>query len=128
MLKQKEYQGEHTNQTAPSIYHVNDLIREYERTSSGHFFDRDTMSFFGSRVVEYFRGNGKTAYFITSEKNPFCSNSKRLYTVREVKRVKAKSFYGYKYNVNTVGEFQGFKTSAAAKKYIEKLLKGEVQS
>lgn len=126
MLKQKEYTGTYGKKTAYSIYHVNDLISDYNRTSSGHFFDKDTMRFFNSRVIEYFRGNGETAYFITSEK--FDSNSKRLFTVREVKRVKVKSFHGYKYSIDTVEEFQAFKTSAAAKKYIEKLLKREVQS
>lgn len=128
MLKNKEYKGQYTKQNAPSMWHVKDLISDYNRTSSGHFFDKDTMRFFNSRVIEYFRGDGEKAYFITIEKNRFDSNSKRLFTVREVKRVKVKSFHGYKYSIETVEEFQGFKTSAAAKKHIEKLLKREVQS
>lgn len=127
MIRSKKYIGEHTQHTAPSIYHVNDLIQEYNRVSAGHFFDPETMRFFKSKVIEYFRGDmSNTGYFITSER--FDHNTPRMYTVRRVERVKADNFYGYTYDITTVEDFQAYKSSNAAKKAIERILKNEVKS
>ena len=59
-----------------------DLVSLYNDTASGHFFDRDTMRFFRSRVTENFRRLSDTeAVFITTECGPSIG-SKRLATVR----------------------------------------------
>ena len=122
MIKSREYKGKHTRQVAPSIYSVNDLIIDYNRTSSGYFFSDDTMRFFKSRVLDHLITKGDVSYFITSER--YDSSSKRLFTIRQVKRRSDRgSFYGYKYSIDTVGGFQEYKTSNAAKKAIEELIK-----
>ena len=122
-MNQTTYKTKLGEKQAPTLYSVDDLIRDYERTSSGHYFDTGTMSFFKSRVVDYFRGEKNKAYFITSER--FDSSTPRLYTIRIVTRKRASCFHGYKYSIETLGEFQAFKTSLQAKKQIEKIMKGE---
>lgn len=126
MLNEKQYTGKYkTKNTAPRLSRVDYFIEDYKRTSSGHFFDENTMRFFKSRVPWFFAGDGKTAYFITSER--FDYNSPRLYTVRKIIRTADRqSFYGYKYNIDSVSEFQAFKTIATAKRHIERLLKGNI--
>jgi len=123
MLQTKTYKTKLGEKSAPTIYHIDDLIRDYEYTSSGHYFDPGTMQFFKSKVVDYFRGDGVTAYFITSEK--FSSESPRLYSIRSVTRKKSTKFFGYIYHIETLGEFQSYKSSSTAKKAIETLLRGE---
>lgn len=122
MIKKKQFQGLYGEKTGYAIWHINDLIQDYERTSSGHYFSPDTMRFFNSKVLEYFRGDGNNiGYFITSER--YDSNQKRLYTIRKVQRVAAPdTFSGYKYEIETHGEFQGYKSSSMAKKAIQTIL------
>lgn len=57
-----------------------ELINQYNDLSSGHFFNKDTMRFFGSRVTENYRRLSETeALFITTEQGP---SGVRLATVR----------------------------------------------
>jgi len=64
---------------------VEEMMRLYAETNSGHFFDRDTMRFFKSRVLGDFRRlDDKTGLFITTERGP---NGRRAATVRRVKIV-----------------------------------------
>lgn len=82
-----------------------------------HFFERDTMRFFRSRVeskhaVQTYRDDGEAYRFITSEQ--FDDNSPRLFSVREVKLTP-------KHEHRTIGEFQAYSTHNAAR---EALLKG----
>lgn len=53
-------------------------VRRANREAGQHFFDRDTMRFFGSRVVS---GLYAGRFFVTSEKGPY--DTARTYTVRE---------------------------------------------
>lgn len=97
---------------------VQELISLYEYTKSGYFFSKDSMRFFKSRVSGYFkRIDDVTAYFITTEKGP---SGKRLATVHKAEIVESGGLPGCKVSVSTVGEFQGFTTVAAAKRWIEK--------
>jgi len=67
-------------QTIP--WNDQDLVRMYVNNSCGHFFDKDTMRFFKSRVTSnYRRLNDSQALFITTEQGPSIG-SKRLATVR----------------------------------------------
>lgn len=55
-------------------------IHEIERQTKGHWWDKDTMRFFGTRVHEaVYEGPGGT-FFVTSEKPP---HGPRLCSVRE---------------------------------------------
>lgn len=57
-----------------------DLVNQYQYHNSGHFFDRDTMRFFNSRVTSnYHRLSDTQAAFITTEKGP---NGVRAATIR----------------------------------------------
>lgn len=75
-----------------------------------HWFDEDVMRYFNSRVLEssWTKIDDDTYRFISSERMNF--NSPRLYTVRQ--------FTISTGTVDTVGEFQRYKTSREALKNI----------
>ena len=56
-------------------------LKEANRAAGGHFFDRDTMRFFRSRVVPIVYAGPGGVYFVTSEQ--FDDNSARKFTVRK---------------------------------------------
>jgi hypothetical protein len=87
---------------------INEIRIEAKRAGS-HFFDADTMRFFGSRVLPTVYGG---RYFITSEQDNY-GNGARAYTVRIALD---------KGNVDTVGAFQAYATRAQAVKAIKRLL------
>lgn len=59
-----------------------DLISQYNNLKSGHFFDKDTMRFFKSRVLSFFQKiDNSRAIFLTSEKKCFDDYS-RVFSVR----------------------------------------------
>lgn len=101
-------------------YGTDELIDLYNRTSSGHFFDRDTMRFFKSRVTGYFRRLSDTeALFITTERGPLAT-SKRMATVRRATIVNSTREDGAlvsKFEIETVGEFNAV-SLYKAKKYL----------
>lgn len=85
-------------------------MQDIQRKHTGHWFSRSAMRFFHSRVGEYgYQGPGGV-YFVSSEQ--FNAQSPRLYSVR---RQKADG------SIETVGDFQAFKSRsgahAAAKRY-----------
>mgnify|MGYP003526637488 CR=1 FL=1 len=86
-------------------------MQDIQRKHTGHWFSRDTMRFFLSRVGEYgYQGPGGV-YFVSSERFSR-DGSPRLYTVRR---------QDPDGSIETVGEFQGYKSRsgahAAAKRY-----------
>jgi hypothetical protein len=83
---------------------------ELSKASGNHFFDKDTMRFFRSRILDY---DPITGYFITSEKGP--SNS-RAYTLR-----KADFSSG---DVDTIGQFQEYSTITRARTAFKRKLRG----
>lgn len=90
-----------------------------EVTASGsHFFDRNTMRFFDSKLEFTSSGpmcssegyDGNRSYFVTSEKDP-SEGSKRRYTVRCFNRAGK-----LKMVMATVGDFQQYATKGDARK------------
>lgn len=83
-------------------------IKAVAREVSNPWFDRETMSFFDSRVSDkVYPASDGSCYFVSSER--FDAQSPRLYTVR-------RAFcdeYG-EFHIQTVGEFQGFNTRETA--------------
>lgn len=81
-------------------------ITEIKRIHKGHWFDRDTIRFFGTRFMDYV--TDRHGMFITEEKvGPFTDEtafSVRLY-VSSVDRVV------------TVGDFNGFETLEKARQF-----------
>jgi hypothetical protein len=79
-------------------------VKECARICKTPFFDRDTMRFFNSRIGSraYYDGHGG-AYFTTSEQGP---NGIRAYSIRHYSPKRC--------GIETVGEFQGYRTSAQA--------------
>ena len=71
---------------APAIGDLVDMHAVVRRYYVGHFFDADTMRFFGSRVAAYgYRGADGAVYFVTSERDsgPYAAwDGERRYTVR----------------------------------------------
>ena len=70
------------------------LIKEANKNAGKHFFEKETMRFFSSRILPtVYQGEGGM-YFVTSEVDP---SGKKAYTVRE--------FIPDTKEINTVGEF-----------------------
>lgn len=93
----------------PTIaWNVLDLKRQYEnKTQRGHWFDKDTMRFFNTRLTsQYKRVDDSTAYFITTERGP---DNKRHANIRKAvitEYTRADDgFKGYDVVISTVNEF-----------------------
>ena len=86
-------------------YDIDDIIRAHRaRPTNNHFFDRDTMRCFRSRILtEVYHGPGGI-YFVTSEKGP---DEVRRYTVRRFDPETA--------TINTPGGHGKYDTAKAAK-------------
>lgn len=93
-----------------------DEIKNLAEKNHSHFFDKDTMKFFSSRLSELCWKIEQEIYFITSEADQSYikhSGSKRAFTVRKC------SLNG---NIETVGKFQEFSTVKEARKKIMELI------
>jgi hypothetical protein len=87
------------------IFSIRELESHYYKmTPNGHWFDKDTMAFFKSRLNEKLYYTDKVIYFISSEKGP---SGLRRYSIRYYVPLTGE--------VGTHGEFQKYKTLAAAK-------------
>jgi hypothetical protein len=92
-----------------------DEIRRRNWAIGGHWFDPDTMRFFGTRVHEQVYGDG---FFVTSERDGYGPHNAwggaRRFTVRRA---------GADGHITTVGEFGGYASRtgahAAARRYAE---------
>tara|TARA_R110000803_G_scaffold151370_1_gene216513 strand:- start:1627 stop:1974 length:348 start_codon:yes stop_codon:yes gene_type:complete len=104
----------------------NYLIDEVKRRSdlkNGHFFDKDTMKFFSSRISEltWQKGDIKKyqtndIYFITSEADQSDYKHKgsiRAWTIRKADR---------NGNIKTISEFQEYGSLMDARKAIKEIL------
>lgn len=108
------------------VWNSRDLVDLYNDTASGHFFDKDTMRFFKSKVTDNFRRLSDTeALFITTEKGP-TSDSKRMATLR-IARIKnytdEHNTMRSKVEIDTLGEFNNL-TLHMARKFLNEY-KGE---
>lgn len=101
-------------------YTSHDLKNYYNYTSSGHFFDKDTMRFFNSSLTSHFkRLNNLECLFITSERQ---GTNPRYYTVRRAIIVNKYEYSDTlkKVNIDTLGEFNTL-TLAQAKKLMNSM-------
>lgn len=66
-------------------WNIQDLKDLYQYTSSGHWFDADSMRFFKTRLTSHFkRLDDNSALFVTTEKGP---NGERKASVRLAKLI-----------------------------------------
>lgn len=91
-------------------------MAEVRRAHRGHWFDRDTLRFFRSRVAEYGYGSadGARVYFVSSER--FDDRSPRLYSVRVCVLATG--------SIDTVGAFQRFRSRSGADAAARRLADG----
>lgn len=83
-----------------------DGLKAAVKARGSHWFDKDTLFFFRSRVSrEIYPGGGGRVYFVSSEQPPEC---KRAYSVRLYSPGLGRSC------ISTEGEFMGHPTWAAA--------------
>jgi hypothetical protein len=87
--------------TATEKWTVN-KIKDSLREAGSHWFDPDTMRFFGTRVLGMVYQGPGGIYFVTSEQPP---HGPRGYTVRK---------FTPPDDIDTVGELCGYKTGGAA--------------
>jgi hypothetical protein len=95
-----------------AMFSIGAIMRANAETGS-HFFDRDTMRFFGSRVLDGVIGG---RFFITGERSGFDHGSPRMYTVRE---------FMPDGSIETVGDFNGYASPAAARRAARELAKSD---
>lgn len=109
----------------PKFSNIDDLVSNYKYTSQGHFFDKDTMRFFNSRLTSHFRRlNDSTYVFITTECN--FDKTKRFATLRTCLVIPDKDKHcGYKMHINTYGEFNVY-TLSKAKTILKNLKENDV--
>lgn len=93
------------------LHNYAQMVRANE-SAGHHWFSREAMRFFDSRVLKSsIRPVGEGAYFVSSER--FDADSPRLFTVR---------FISNDGHVGTVGEFQQYGTAKQAKGALKALL------
>ena len=101
-----------TTQYRDGVIDFRDIKRANENSSEHHFFDAGATRFFRSRYPQTGIVKDNKAYFVTSEQ--FNPNSPRLYTVRVCNMATGV--------VDSVGEFQQYRTSSQAQAAIRKLV------
>ncbi len=79
-------------------------LKEANRAAGGHFFDRDTMRFFNSKILPNLYTGPGGVFFVTSEAQ---TEATRAYSVR--------TFNPKTANVNSFGEFNKWTRAAALK-------------
>jgi hypothetical protein len=84
-----------------------ELVDQYNYFSSGHFFDKDTMRFFKSRVTSnYRRLNDNEAFFITTEKHdgaPRYATLRKAILVSYIREKDGRECH--KIKIETIGQF-----------------------
>ncbi|MCP6727122.1 MAG: hypothetical protein KJI69_03800 [Patescibacteria group bacterium] len=100
--------------------YLGDEIKRRAEKGSPHFFDKDTMRFFSSRLSELMWSEGElkdyqksNIYFITSEADKGTvkhAGSARAFTVRII---------DVDGDINALGKFQGFSTLGEARRAIK---------
>jgi hypothetical protein len=90
-------------------FHNMTQIKQLARDTGSHFFDRDAIRFFGSRILSTVYGG---RFFITSEQADDTSiwNGERRYTIRDA------VYRGGKLYIDTIGEFGYYLTAEDAKR------------
>lgn len=83
-------------------YQTISQLKQASKAAGYHFFDRETMRFFGSVVYPYVRTGPDSWRFVTSERY---QGEKRRYTVREIDTSG---------RIVTVGDFQQYPALADA--------------
>ena len=109
-------------------WNTEELAKQYEYTSSGHWFDKDTMRFFRTKLTSnYVRFNDEMAAFVTTEQgpSPTCKRKATIRTARLVQNVRESDQRPItKVVIHTHGEFNSM-SLAQAKYKLEKLTVGE---
>ena len=93
-----------------------DEVKTKSQKNAPYFFDKDSMRFFNSRVLELAWQKNNEIYFITSEADSGRIQHKgsiRAFTVRKL------TVNG---GIDTIGEFQGYATKREAQKAIMEIL------
>lgn len=86
-----------------ALFGIN-TIKAVNKAKGMHFFDKDAMRFFNSRVQGDVFSTPHGAVFVTSER--FDDNSARMYTTRHINEDTG--------HVSTLGSFQEFKSRSGA--------------
>lgn len=97
-----------------TYYSIEDLKRDYEYTSQGHWFDASTMRFFNTRLTSHFKKLSDAEYlFVTTEKGP--DNVRKASLRLCVVSLDKNKHCGYTMNIKTVGDFNSLSLAQAKK-------------
>ena len=96
------------------ITHVSQIVSAHK----GCYFSKSTMRFFRSRLSARVHDGPGGIFFVTSEKRTGFSapDGPRLYSVRQ--------FFPETHDIQTAGEFQGFKSAKTAHTQAARLAQG----
>jgi hypothetical protein len=89
-------------------------LADYAVDHGSHFFDPDTMRFFGSKILDGVTVDKGRAYFVTSEKQPTDYVEGHSYPRRYSARYMTAGAAFFE-----IGKFQGYATAAAARRAIK---------
>lgn len=89
-------------------------VRRANAAADHHWFDKDTLRFFRSKVSPTIYKGSRCAYFVTSEEGP---SGGRRYSIRKTCDGGGK--------IDTVGDFQRFSTLSAAREEAKRIAKRE---
>lgn len=96
-------------QTLPKFYSIQDL-RNFADYTGSHWFSKNSMAFFKTRLTENFRQLTDTQYkFITTEKGP---SGERKASIRIATLELTDSGF-YKVSIETLGEFNSMSLASA---------------
>ena len=99
------------------IYSLADLRQHYENKTKGHWFSPGAMGFFRSRLSQTLHYGARSIYFVSSEQGP---SGVRRFSVR---RYDVESG-----SIDTVGDFQAYKSLSGAQARAERLAHRELRS
>lgn len=94
-----------------------ETVRKAAKAAGSHFFDRDTMRLFGSRVPAFAVAGPGGTFFATSERPP---HGPRAYTVRQVHLGPGP------FRISTVGTFRQYATGKQATLAARRMAEGNI--
>lgn len=114
-----------------SVSSMDDVIRCYEYASCGHFFSRDTMRFFGSRVGSSIYAVGPSSFLFVSSEWTGLDREHRAYSVRRISfAATIREGDGRKVltaNIDTLEHFGAFATRSAAHAYARRIQRTQLE-
>lgn len=107
-------------------FSIEELREQYLYHNCGHWFDKDTMRFFGTRLGTFKRLSDTLAAFITTEKNPSGERKASLRIAKLTHEKRSDGWLNVKIDIRTFGEFHAL-TKAQANTRLKNITLKDIQ-